>query len=239
MLRSLFVFTCLSLAALSLPAGLRAEDAPGSLEGKIEGKTYVSPTGMFKVAIPVLPELGGQISDTPNVVTFEDAFNVHISIAAFPQDATQRWEMSTRGLKEYLVYFFSNFVLADFKQSFQGVQVESAKFGPIVNVPDGALIAFILIPGGTMFADKVPQLGSEEKPPVAKRGNLVFVKNGHIFVVSVELAERVIEGKAYKKTTAEEDEILRTRLNDIMGKIQFAKPPTPSPAPATATEAKK
>src|SRR3954469_21467660 len=236
MLRSLFVFTCLSLAALSLPAGLRAEDAPGSLEGKIEGKTYVSPTGMFKVAIPVLPELGGQVSDTPNVVTFEDDFNVHISIAAFPQDATQRWELSTRGLKDYLVYFFSNFVLSDFKQSFEGVQVESAKFGPIVNVSDGALITFILIPGGTMFADKVPQLGSDGKPPVAKRGNLVFVKNSHIFVVSVELAERVIEGKAYKKTTAEEDEILRTRLNDIMSKIQFAKPPG---ATASAAETKK
>ena len=80
---------------------------------------------------------------------------------------------------------------------------------------------------------------------MAKRGNLVFVKNAHICVVSVELAERVIEGKAYNKTTAQEDEILRTRLNDVMSKIQFAKPPaaTPAPAPAPtaapATEAKK
>ncbi len=228
-------------AACLLAVSLRAEDAAPSLAGKIEGKTYVSPTGMFKVAIPVLPELGGQVSDTPNVVTFEDDFNTHISIAAFPQDATQRWELSTRGLKDYLVYFFSNFVLSDFRQSFENVQVESAKFGPFVNVSDGALIAFILIPGGTMFADKVPALGADGKPPVAKRGNLVFVKNGHIFVVSIELAERVIEGKSYTKTTAEEDEILRTRLNDIMGKIQFAKPPaaTPAPAPTAATETKK
>src|SRR5437868_10211504 len=125
------------------------------LEGKVEGKTYVSPTGIFKVTIPVLPELGGDITDTPNVVTFQDDFNVHVSIAAFPQDATQRWEMSTRGLKDYLIYFFSNFVLADFKQVFQGVQIESAKYVP--GMLDGALITSVLLPGGSMFADKVPK----------------------------------------------------------------------------------
>jgi hypothetical protein len=236
MLRSLRTLALIVAAsALASPAWLPAEDAP-AIEGKIEGRTYVSPTGVFKVTIPVLPELGGQISDTANVVTFEDAFNVHVSIAAFPQDATQKWELSTRGLKDYLIYFFSNFVLSDFKQSFEGVQIESAKFGPVTGVPDGALITFILIPGGTMFADKVPSLGGDGKPPVAKRGNLVFVKNAHIFVVSIELAERVIEGKAYHKTTAEEDEILRTRLNDIMGKMEFAKPPATT---ASNAETKK
>jgi hypothetical protein len=231
----------LALFVAAVFARAADEPPPARLEGKVEGRTYISPTGVFKVTIPVLPELGGEITDTPNVVTFEDDFNVHISIAAFPQDATQRWELSTRGLKDYLIYFFSNFVLADFKQAFEGVQIESAKFGPVPGVPDGALITFILIPGGTMFADKVPALGTDGRVPVAKRGNLVFVKNSHIFVVSIELAERVIEGKAYKKTTAEEDEILRTRLADVMSKIQFAKPPagTPSPAPVTSAETKK
>src|SRR3954470_4952700 len=143
----------------SLTSALRAEDAPQTLEGKVEGKAYVSPTGVFKVTIPVLPELGGQISDTPNVVTFEDDFNTHISIAAFPQDATQRWELSTRGLKDYLIFFFSNFVLADFKQSFEGAQIESAKFVP--SMMDGALLTYMLIPGGTMFAERVPQVGGD------------------------------------------------------------------------------
>lgn len=214
---------------------LRAEEAPGpALEGKVEGRTYVSPTGIFKVAIPVLPELGGEIKDTPNVVTFEDDFNTHISIAAFPHDATQRWELSTRGLKDYLIYFFSNFVLADFKQAFQGVDIESAKFGPLGGVQEGALLSYLLIPGGTMFADKVPALSTPDgRPPVAKRGNLLFVRNGHTFVISIELAERVIEGKGYKKTTAEEDEILRQRLTDIVGKMQFAKPPVATPAAET------
>jgi hypothetical protein len=197
-----------------------------ALEGKIEGKTYVSPTGIFKVVIPVLPELGGDITDTPNVVTFQDDFNVHVSIAAFPQDAKQRWELSTRGLKDYLIFFFSNFVLADFKQTFEGVQIESAKFVP--GMLEGSLLTYLLVPGGTMFSERVPQV-SAERIPVAKRGNLLFVRNGHIFVISTELAERVIEGKSYSKTTAEEDEILRNRLNDVVAKITFAKPPAAQP----------
>src|SRR6185503_4794069 len=100
------------------------------------------------------------------------------SIAAFQHDATQRWELATRGLKDYLIYFFGNFVLADFKQSFDGVQIESAKFIPSLPVlgGEGALLTYILVPGGTMFADKVPQLGFSETIPVAKRGNLLFVK---------------------------------------------------------------
>jgi hypothetical protein len=227
----------LALALAAAPCVVRAQDAPPPppLEGRIDGKNYVSPTGVFKVTIPVLPELGGSISDTPNVVTFQDGFNVHISIAAFPQDATQRWELSTRGLKDYLIYFFSNFVLADFKQTFEGVQIESAKFLP--GQLDGSLITYILLPGGSMFMDKVPQLGTDGRVPVAKRGNLLFVKNGHIFVISVELAERVIEGSSYKKTTAEEDDILRQRLSDVVAKIEFAKPPAAAPAATTAAPA--
>lgn len=211
----------ITLAVLFASAAAFVAQAQG-LAGKVEGKSYVSPTGVFKVVIPVLPELGGEITDTPNVVTFQDDFNVHVSIAAFPQDATQRWELSTRGVKDYLIYFFSNFVLADFRQSFTGAQIESAKFIPALQ--DGALLTYLLVPGGTMFADRVPRLTSDNIP-VAKRGNLLFVRNGHIFVLSIELAERVIEGRSYTKTTAEEDEILRTRLNDIVGKITFAQPP--------------
>lgn len=222
----------LAIVAATLAPILLGQDAAGpGLVGKIEGRNYISPTGQFRVVIPVLPELGGDITDTPNVVTFQDDFNVHVSIAAFPQDATQRWELSTRGLKDYLVYFFSNFVLADFKETFEGVRIESAKFIP--GMLEGSLLTYILIPGGTMFGDRVPQL-SGDRVPVAKRGNLLFVRNGHIFVVSMELAERVIEGKAYTKTTAEEDELLRNRLTDIVAKLQFSKPAAPAPEKETA-----
>lgn len=208
------------MAALTL----RAQEEPVALNGKVEGRTYISPTGVFRVSIPVLPELGGEITDTPNVVTFQDDFNVHVSIAAFPQDATQRWELSTRGVKDYLIYFFSNYVLSDFRQTFEGVKLESAKFVP--GLMDGSLLTYITIPGGTMFGHRIPVVvGAAAEVPVAKRGNLLFVRNGHIFVISTELAERVIEGKSYSKTTEAEDELLRQRLTDVVNRMQFARPP--------------
>jgi hypothetical protein len=226
-----------SLCFLGAPLVLSAQGGPTpGLAGSIEGNAYVSPTGIFRVTIPVLPELGGEITDTPNVVTFQDDFNVHVSIAAFAQDATQRWELSTRGIKDYLVYFFGNFVLADFKESFEGVQIESAAFLP--GVMEGALLTYIVIPGGTMFADRVPRLGPMERLPIAKRGNLLFVFSGHIFVISTELAERVIEGRAYNKTTEQEDEMLRMRLLDVVGKMEFARPPAAAPEPAKSVDGK-
>ena len=100
------------------------------LTGHLEGRVYVSPTGTFRIAVPVLPELGGTVIDTSNVVTFQDSFNVHVSIGAFPQDATQRWEFSTRGTPDYLVFFFTNYVMSDFQQMFPGASIESAQYSP-------------------------------------------------------------------------------------------------------------
>ncbi|HEY1110392.1 MAG TPA: hypothetical protein VGE76_17205 [Opitutaceae bacterium] len=217
----------LALLAATIAFVARAQDAGQGLVGKVEGRNYVSPTGQFKVVIPVLPELGGDITDTPNVVTFQDDFNLLISIAAFPQDATQRWELSTRGAKDYLIYFFRDFVLADFMQNFQGVKMESAKFLPTRH--DGSLLTYILIPGGTMFADRVPKL-SMDQVPIAKRGNLLFVRNDYVYIISTEMAERIIEGKAYTRTTEQEDEALLARLIDIVNKIQFTKPVAPKEA---------
>lgn len=233
----------LAFAFLIGALAVSAQEGSG-LNGRVEGRTYISPTGTFKVTIPVLPELGGEINDTPNVVTFQDEFNLHVSIAAFPQDATQRWEMSTRGTKDYLIYFFTNFILDDFKRTFEGVQIESAKFVP--GTMEGALVTYLLIPGGSMFMDRVAQLGATDRVPVAKRGNMLFARNGYVYVISTELAEKVIEGKAYKKTTAEEDQLLRQRLDDILAKMQFLKPATPkssssttSPAPSAPPPASK
>lgn len=212
----------LLLFAALLSARLFAQTSePGTLIGQVDGKGYVSPTGAFRVTIPVLPELGGRIIDTPNVVTFQDDFNVLCTIATFPMDATQRWELSTRGPKDYLTYFFGGFVMPDFQQSFPGARVESAKFAP--STAGGALIAYTLLPGGSMFAGKLSFLGADANVPEAKRGNLLFVRNDWIFVLSVELAERVLERSSYHKTTAEEDEILRTRLLDLLGKIEFTQ----------------
>jgi len=216
------LLSVLALGTSGVQAQQPEEAAPPPLYGTIVNGTYLSPTGVFKVQIPVLQELGGRITDTDSVVTFEDAFNVHISIAAFPQDASQRWEMSTRGTKDYLIYFFTNFVMPDFVQRFEGSKVESARYLPALQ--DGALLTYTLLPGGSMFVERATFGDPPDKPVVAKRGNILFVKYGHIFVVSTELAERVLERTTYKKTVAQEDELLRQRLLDLLAKMDFTKP---------------
>jgi hypothetical protein len=209
------------LIALAAAAAVaRAQEQPQSLTGSVAGNTYTSPTAAFKIEIPVLQALGGVIHDTENVVTFRDSYGLQISVGAFVQDATLRWELSTRGSKDYLIYFFGNYVLPDFKRFCQGTHVESAGYS--ADLMDGALFTYILMPGGSMF-DTRPTFGVAATPPVAKRGNVIFVKNAFTFVISTELSERVTEGSSYNKTEIEEDQILRTRLIEIIKKMQFAK----------------
>ena len=203
------------------PAGAPGP-AAGILRGTIDGDSYVSPTGMFRIPVPVLPALGGMITDTANVVTFQDEINTHISIAAFSQDATQRWQQSVMGTKDYLQYFLTTFVVPDFALSFPKIQLEkSARFIPNF---DGAVVAYTLIPGGSMFASRTPRMIEDDKPPVAKRGNMLFVKNGYVFVISTELAERVTEGSSYKQTPQQENDVLKDRLIDIGNRMRFLKP---------------
>jgi hypothetical protein len=210
------LFTGLPVVLAAQPAG---PDDSGVLAGQIAGDTYVSATGLFRIAVPVLPELGANITDTTNVVTFADAFTTHITIAVFPLDATQRWELSTTSKKEYLVKFFSGFLLSDFRQKFPGSAVESATFLPTVQ--DGALLVYALLPGGSMFNQRIVLFGASDNLPTAKRGNLLFIKGDNIFILSSEIAERATERSLYTKTTAQENEILQDRLLDVLRKMRF------------------
>jgi hypothetical protein len=198
------------------------------LTGKMEGSLYLSPTGEFRIPAPVLPELGGVINDTENVVTFNDSYNVHISIACFPQDASQKWELDTRGRREYLLYFFTTFVLADFQRRYPGSQIESARFVP--ELMDGALIAYALLPGGSFFEGKNSVLGNPGVDPVtAKRGTLLFVRHGHVYVLSTELAERATQRSTYQQPVEKEDALLSERLTVLAGRLIFTAPKPRSP----------
>jgi hypothetical protein len=229
----------------------RAQTTGGGLVGHVEGDTYVAASGSYRVKIPVRAEMGGIITDTANVVTFRDDYNVLYSIGAFRMDSSERWKLSLalRGdstpvltqvtpagapaapreasAKDYLYGFFTDYVLPDFKRAFPGVQVEnSASFLP--HLFDGTLVVYTLLPGGSMFAGKVASLDPDRKPPVAKRGNMLFVKDNFVYVISTELAERVTEGTAYALTPAEENVRLREKLMDIVNVMKFLPPP---PAP--------
>jgi len=206
----LTLLTLLALAPLAV--------AQSSIVGRVEGTQYVAPSGSYKIAIPVLPELGGRIIDTPEVVTFEDDFTTHASIACFRMDATQRWEHETRGRKDYLIWFFSNFVQTDFQERFPGSRIESAKFIP--SIEGGALLTYNLLPGGTMYRGRAGFIETNE-PVIAKRGNVLFMRDGFVYVLSIELAEKALERFSYSKTVPEEDELLRKRLLELLARITF------------------
>jgi hypothetical protein len=219
--RLLLVFLSLALAQ-----PLLAQPGDG-IAGRVDGSTYISPSGAFRIRIPVLPELGGRIQDTPTAVTFQDDFNVLCTVAAIPMDATQRWEYSTRGPKDYLAWFFANFIMPDFDASFPGARVENVRFAS--GIADGTLFAYIILPEGSMFNHKLAFLGPDSPLPDAKRGNMLFVRNNNVFVLSVELAERVLERSSYNKTTEEEDSILRDRLVALFDKMSFPSSSGTSP----------
>jgi hypothetical protein len=220
--------TPFALLLAAAAAACQAQDAPPPLIGSVDAGVYSSPTGAFKIEVPVLPELGGIVHDTGEVVTFRDSFGFQVTVGAFAHDATQRWELSTRGIKDYLIYFFSTYVLRDFKSFCPGATLQSAGFS--ADFLDGSLFTYVLLPGGSMFGDRQVFRAGDD-PPVAKRGNLIFVRNGFTFVISTELSERVTEGSRYNKTTQEEDQILRTRLLNLTKKMQFTKPAPAQPPP--------
>jgi hypothetical protein len=204
---------------------LSAQTTP--LVGRLDGDTYVSATKEFSVPMPVLRELGGTVTDTENVVTFSDSYSTHISIGCFPQDALQRWELETRGLRDYLLYFFTQFVLADFSRRFPGSSIESARFIP--ELMDGALVTYALLPGGSYFEPKSATPVPPEKRIPAKRGTLLFVRNRYVYVLSTELAERVTKRDTYEATPEKENAQLTARLIELAGRLVFPPPRTRTP----------
>lgn len=206
--------------ALALLVPLLAGAQSPTLRGRWDGGMYHSPDGGFSVKSPVLPELGGRVADTPNVVTFDDAFSVHVGIASFPLDLTQKWEFETRGARDYLAFFFSNFVLADFLSRHPETAVETMRWVP--DLQGGALAVFALMPGGSFFQDRnAIAEGGPANAPAAKRGTLLFVRNGRVFVITTELAERVTQARTFRKTPDEENDLLQQRLVGIVDGMTF------------------
>jgi len=210
--------TALDLSAPSAPAIPAPARAP--LTGQIDDNIYTSPTGAFSIPSPVLREFGGSVVDTGNVVTFQDEVSTLVSIATFPLNASERWKLQLDGPKDYLAKFFNQYVLADFQRAFPGATAEKeATFMP--HMLDGALLVYMDLPGGSMFAGRVVIFDPNYKPRAAKRGNLVFLHNGYVFVISIELAERVLEGTAYTLTPEQENLELKERLEDTLNRMKF------------------
>ncbi len=221
-------------AALAACAGLAAaagQELPaGGLYGVIRNAHYTAPEGRFRLPVPVLTELGGKIYDTEAVVTFTDDVSTHVSVACFPLDLSRQWELETRGLKDFLVWFYGEHVFMNFAGRFPGAANESSVFSP--DLRGGALLVFTLLPGGSAFAARANVVeGAGSPQPVAKRGTVLFVANGCTFVVSTELAERVTQRSTFQRTAEEENDLLRQRLVQILSRLQVPAPGAKAPRP--------
>jgi hypothetical protein len=194
---------------------------PQQTYGIIDGDSYISPHGIYRMKIPVLPQLGGDVSDSPNVVTFADDFSTRITVAAFPLTPELKADFEKRGAKDFLVSFFTKFIMPDLIARAPKAQIEqNASFLP--KCQGGSMLIFTLLPGGSYFDQRV-MIFNRPGSAVAKRGNLCFVKNDFVFFISSELAERVLEKSTYKKTPEEENAILRQRLQNLATTMQFSE----------------
>jgi hypothetical protein len=199
---------------------------PGSLRGRIEDGRYYSPTDSFDIAIPMLVGERPLVLDNPNIVVFRDDVRTMLTIAAIPMEAIDKWELETTSAREFLIRFFRESVLADYREAFPGTSVESARL--MNNLEGGALLVATLHPNGSAFeTDPIVRNDPATPPPVAKRGNLIFAHGDFVYVISSELADRVTESSTYTTDTETEDRILQDRLVEVHSKIHFAGDPAP------------
>jgi len=196
-----------------------AQERP-ALAGEISEGRYISPTGLFSIEIPVIEALGGTISDTDSVVTFEDLYLTHVTIAAFPMDEAMQAELKTSGRKEFLVQFFAKKVLPALRENLPGSRVESGVY--LAGIHEGAVRLMTLMPGGSRFQHRISKFSSDPgETRLAKRGNLLLIHGNHILLISTELAERSTEGSQHTMTVAEEDALLHKRLLKIHDAMHF------------------
>lgn len=225
-------------AAPAPAAAAPAADAAPSrrLLGKVSGDRYFSPTGTFSMPLPELDEETGIVMDTPNIVVFRDRVATIITVAAFKMPPDERWNFETSNAKDYTVHFLKEFVIADFKEQFPETTPESAVFLP--DLLGGTLLGYLSMPGGSAFdVDAIVRNHPDTKPPAAKRAAMIFVRDGWVFVLSSELAERITEMSTYILTTKDEDRILRERLLRTVNSLEFLPPAPATSAPAAVVPA--
>ena len=214
-MRFLIRFTWLVLAV----APLGAQVDPVALLGQIEDNRYIAPHGSYSITLPVQLDLQGTITDTREVVTFQDDFRIHASVACFKMESPHDREIETRGRRDFLIWFFRQQVQTQFQRRFPGAKIDEARYMP--EVLDGALIVYNSLPNGTMFTKQVGLAHSTEQPIIAKRGSLLFLKGRHLYVVSAELAELLRDEEATVGSLEDDHIRLRKELLDLVGRITF------------------
>jgi len=202
----------------ALPASLQARP-------EVPSNIYYSPSGLFSMPIPVLAELGGNISDSKNYVIFSDPISTHITVGIIEMDASARFERSTLTTAEFLRGTFEKLVLPQFLTTAPATRTDSVLLLP--KVESGTLYVGSLHPGTSQFMGRTGLLGDNyDHAPTARRGTLLFVKGNYFVIISSELAEKATERSAFKLTADQENELIRERLLAILHRIRFTIPQT-------------
>ncbi len=212
-------------AAPTPAAPAETTTAAPKLQGRIEDDRYHAPGDVFSVPVPVLHGENQVVMDNGEIVVFKDKVSTLLTIAAFPMPPIAQWEYKTTPPKDYLITFFRDNILRDYRGEFPESSIESARFLP--DVSGGAMVAFTLLPGGSAFASTEPRPPTAP-PAVAKRGHLVFVHDNRVIVIAVELAERITKEANYTLTTPEEDRILFDRLATVFTALRFGPDAQPA-----------
>lgn len=226
--------------AVAQPASAATEPAAApettKLSGQILDGLYLAPSGAYAVPMPILQGEAAVVMDTDTVVVFRDKQSVLLTIAAFPMPALAQWEHHSQGPRDYLIAFFRDNILRDYTNAFPASRVESVKFVPDYN--GGTLLTYTLMPGGSAF-DPDPVAVAQEGyvPAVAKRGHLVFVRDRRVFVLAIELAERVTKQSQYNWSTAEEDRVLLDRLATVITALRIPAASVPAETAPNTTPA--
>ncbi len=211
----------LSLAGALAVTHFVSAQQTGFLYGSIADNRYEAPSGEYSLKLPAQIGLAGEVVDTPEVVTLQDHVRLHASVACFGLDIGLKRRDETLGRRDFLVGFFREHVQPQFSQRFAGAKIESARFTP--ELLHGALFVFNLLPGGSMFGERVVTL-PDGSPPVAKRGNLLFLHNNHIYVLSIELAEKVLDPAGFELDEEAQNRVLQERLLELVGRMDFRQP---------------
>jgi hypothetical protein len=91
------------------------------------------------------------------------------------------------------------------------------------------LLVYSLLPNGSMFTLDPAAPATPEAVPTAKRGSLLFIHKNHVFVVAIELAERITKRSRYNLSKETEDKVLQERLFKMASVMELLPGKTPVP----------
>jgi len=184
----------------------------------IKEKIYSSPSQVFKVPVPVDRNLGGNIADATNAVSFTDDFGrlFRIEFSSLPSQWGSRLGKADKeqSLKDFLEQAY---LPATILKAIPDASVEYLEY--MDQILGGALYAEAYLPKGSINA--VSKGGSSFAREDAKRGLLLFLHKNNIFIISTCLMQLSSDGSSDIKEKEKIRGLLKNNTLSFAQSIQF------------------